>query len=97
VGAFLDLGEMPLVEVDILHPPSGFSAGQRTAWDELQQPDVAPQICTVCGRAPAVVGHTYLLRSILPAKHDVLVAFRPVDADEHGMSIAWRILRRFTP
>lgn len=42
---------------------------------------------------PAVVGHTFLLRSVVPEKHDVLVAFAVIDTDEHGIWIRWRLLR----
>lgn len=43
--------------------------------------------------APASVGHTYLLRAILPGEHDHLVAFTVLDDDGRGMTLAWRILR----
>jgi RNA polymerase sigma factor (sigma-70 family) len=42
--------------------------------------------------ARALVGHTYLLRSI-PAEHDVVAAFTPVAEDEYGLFIAWRVLQ----
>jgi len=41
----------------------------------------------------AVVGHCYLLRSILPGKHDHLVAFEILDEDTHGIFITWKILK----
>jgi RNA polymerase sigma-70 factor (ECF subfamily) len=47
----------------------------------------------VAGGVPAVADHTYLLRSILFGLHDHLVAFRVVAADEHGQTIAWRVVR----
>jgi hypothetical protein len=96
-GAFLDLGNVELAAVDLASPPAGLTAAQRARWDELQAPDVGQGVCSVCGRVPAIVGHTYLLRSQVGEKHDVLVVFRPVDQDERGMSIAWRMLRRFSP
>lgn len=43
----------------------------------------------------AVVGHTFLLRSVVREKHDVLVAFAVVDSDEHGIWIRWRLLRHW--
>lgn len=43
--------------------------------------------------ATAVLGHTYLLRSIVPEKHDLLVAFSVLDKDEHGIWLGWRQLR----
>jgi hypothetical protein len=46
-------------------------------------------------RARAVVGHTYLVRSILPQEHDVLVAFEVTAIDEHGCTIRWKLLKRW--
>jgi hypothetical protein len=46
-------------------------------------------------RVPALLGHTYVLRSTLPGEHDVLVAFRPVLEEADGLTIAWRMLKRF--
>jgi RNA polymerase sigma-70 factor (ECF subfamily) len=40
----------------------------------------------------ARVGHSYLVRSMLP-EHDVLAVFEVVELDELGALIAWRILR----
>lgn len=45
------------------------------------------------GPATPVPGHTYLVRGILPEKHDVLAAFEALAEDEHGWTIAWRVLR----
>ncbi len=44
-------------------------------------------------RPVATVGHTYLVRSIVPGKHDHLVAFEVLAKDEHGIFITWRILK----
>jgi RNA polymerase sigma-70 factor (ECF subfamily) len=41
----------------------------------------------------AIVGHTYIVRAVLPGEHDHLVAFQVVDQDEHGIFITWRILK----
>ena len=46
-----------------------------------------------CLRVKAVVGHTYIVRAVLPGEHDHLVAFQVVDQDEHGIFITWRILK----
>ncbi len=46
------------------------------------------------GRSPrAVVGHSYLVRSIIPGKHDHLVSFEILAEDEHGIFITWKILK----
>ena len=42
---------------------------------------------------PALVGHTYLLRSVLFYEHDHLVVFTVIGGDEYGHTLAWRILR----
>jgi hypothetical protein len=42
---------------------------------------------------PALVGHTYLLRSVLFDDHDHLVVFTVIGEDDAGMSLAWRILK----
>ena len=44
--------------------------------------------------AAVAIGHTYLLRSVTD-EHDLLVAFRPVRQDEHGLIIEWRVLHRY--
>jgi hypothetical protein len=47
---------------------------------------------------PALVGHTYLLRSIVYNRSDVVVAFRIVSRnDDGGLTIAWKILKEFRP
>lgn len=45
------------------------------------------------GAATPVPGHSYLVRGIVPEKHDVLAAFEALAEDEHGWTIAWRVLR----
>ena len=45
---------------------------------------------------PAIVGHTYALRSVNYRYSDVLVAFRVVRRDEDGSVILlWRVLKKF--
>jgi RNA polymerase sigma-70 factor (ECF subfamily) len=46
--------------------------------------------------ARARVGHTYLLRAIDTGHHDILVAFRSLQADEYGHTIGWRVLKSST-
>jgi RNA polymerase sigma-70 factor (ECF subfamily) len=43
--------------------------------------------------APAVVGHSYLVRCVQPGRRDVLAAFEALARDEGAMTIAWKILR----
>lgn len=42
---------------------------------------------------PAVLGHTYVLRSVRTGEHDILVVFKAVQADDTGMSLVWQILK----
>ena len=47
---------------------------------------------------PAHLNHTYLVRSIVYERSDVLVAFRIVSINEDGgLTIAWKILKEFSP
>jgi RNA polymerase sigma-70 factor (ECF subfamily) len=61
----------------------GFSRQDETRIRELNLPY----------SAPAVLGHSYLLRTIEPDKHDFVVAFTVVDKDDYGVWIAWRVLK----
>lgn len=48
-------------------------------------------------RVPAEVDHTYLVRSIVYNRSDLLVAFRVVrKADDGGLTIGWKILKDFS-
>jgi hypothetical protein len=44
--------------------------------------------------APAVVGHSYLVRSVITGRVDVLAAFQVLARDEMALTIAWKILRQ---
>ncbi len=61
----------------------GFSKQDETRIRELNLPSTAP----------VVLGHSYLLRTIEPDKHDYVVAFTVVDKDDYGLWIAWRVLK----
>jgi hypothetical protein len=61
--------------------------------DELRARALDDDQCWRLGSAPAVLDHTYIVRSILPGEHDVFAAFTPIAEDAHGQWIAWRILR----
>ncbi|MEO6711040.1 MAG: hypothetical protein ABI054_07580 [Planctomycetota bacterium] len=69
-------------------PPSG--SGPKIVTDQertvfLEFRDGHPAIATV--------GHRYMVRSIIPGKHDYLVAFKVLAEDEHGIFITWKILK----
>lgn len=54
---------------------------------------VAKELGLWSSSVPAVVGHTYLLRSVLFPLHDHLVVFTVLGENEAGLTLAWRILR----
>jgi hypothetical protein len=102
----LDLGvvrleDLPATETPI---PPELSASEQKAWSVFWAAALDP----VKGLKPAyrdavralnvgpatpVPGHTYLVRGLLPGKHDVLAAFEALAEDEHGWTIAWRVMR----
>ncbi|MEX1024242.1 MAG: RNA polymerase sigma factor [Planctomycetota bacterium] len=68
-----------------------FDDGERRALSEADEERAA---ALGLGRSvPAIVGHTYLLRSILFDTHDHLVTFTVIGGDEFGHTLAWRIQR----
>lgn len=102
----LDLGvvrleDLPAAETPI---PSELSTSEQKAWtvfwgvalDRVKgiRPAYRDAVRALhIGPATPVPGHTYLVRGILPEKHDVLAAFEALEEDEHGWTIAWRVLR----
>lgn len=66
------------------------------AW-YVEQETLRSRLAPVPTRRLAALGRTYLLRSAILGKHDLLVAFRTLAADEFGYTIAWRILKQFVP
>jgi len=104
-GFLLDLGEFDLRQVD--EEPKNLSDAQRDGWrflfeaeaghDDRGDHSVPPEMAAAAERLglrqsiPAVVGHTYLLRSVTSA-HDVLVSFTVVAGDDTGHTLLWRIL-----
>ncbi len=46
-------------------------------------------------RCPVVLGHVYLLRSVLFGNRDQLVCFQVLDREHGGVSLAWKELARF--
>jgi hypothetical protein len=102
-GVIIDLGAHDLDALDAQSetPPEGVSS---EAWDLLRASagadmrsydrrwSLRAKALGLDDDAPAVVGHTYLLRAILPGEHDHLVAFRVLEDDGHGHTLAWRLL-----
>lgn len=105
-GALLDLGPVALTGVTRTRRPAWLDEDQVGTWGLLTttvasrtEADVDAWIGDIrdlkIHGVPAVVGHTYLLRSVMPDDHDVLVAFRTVAADEYGMTFVWKQLERW--
>ncbi len=47
------------------------------------------------GSPTAQLGHAYVVRAVLLGEHDHLVAFAPVDDDQFGQTLVWRILKNW--
>lgn len=108
-GYFLSLGETPVGDVpdDPARFPDGLDEEQRgqwtflwsdtpvgakDTWGEFQQ---AAREKRLSNTIDAVHGRTYVLRSVLPGEHDLLVAFRTVDSEYEGYNLVWKVLRRW--
>ncbi|HVS09570.1 MAG TPA: sigma-70 family RNA polymerase sigma factor [Planctomycetota bacterium] len=103
IGFVLELGDVPLDRVAAsMDPHRPLAEAWRFLWtveladppgllasDDLRRAD---ELGLRRG-APALANTTYLLRSISSGEHDVLAAFRTVDSDAYGYTIAWRLLR----
>ena len=103
-GMMLNVGDIPLDEINIEHPPSEFSqviarplTNRRRAWNS----GAFRSGTTIDGivykdRVPLQVNATYLLRSINYSESDVLVAFRVVRQDTDGSAIiVWKLLKKY--
>jgi hypothetical protein len=106
VGFLVDVGEVDLMEIAGSQKSSPLQAvsGGREMWDLLWTDahttgrefdrsfvDRANGL-NLTHRAAPGVGHTYLVRSILPGEHDILAAFEILSADEYGYTLAWSLL-----
>jgi hypothetical protein len=107
-GFLIDLGDTPLEWVTTETDAVRFMADFETPADELDARAVQGQMFsrrgqqegpwTYYSKLPAVVGHTYALRSINYNYSDVLVAFRALRQDENGsVLLLWRTLKEYTP
>lgn len=103
-GRLLDLGDVALEDVrgEARSAPPGLGEVEAGRWHLLftERPAgtrPSPFLADLPGerRVKAVVGHTYVLRSILEHRHDVLVAFRVLDEDAYGMTLVWHTLARW--
>ena len=104
-GFLVDLGDAPLEEVsaetDAVRPVAEFETppaerDARAIQRQLMRRGGGQQIGerTYGRRLPAVVGHTYAVRSINYNHSDVLVAFRALRRDDNGsILLLWKTLK----
>jgi len=109
-GFLVDLGDTPLESVseqtDAVRPVAEF----KTPSAERDAREIQRQLMRSSGRGrqaatspyrrrlPAVVGHTYAVRSVNYERSDVLVAFRVLRQDENGsLVLLWKTLKEYPP
>lgn len=105
-GVVVDLGTKPLAEARVL--PSGRGpdpALDFALWQEVDQTRPRDEVIAEMGGlqqrvgeldandADAIVGHSYLVRSIRENEHDLLAVFEVLEIDERGALIAWQVAR----
>ena len=105
-GMLTDLGDTPLESMKSKDPRAAFlldyerPTKERDARSEKKrfQAGVTVDGVRYVRRLPAVVNHTYLVRSIVYDHSDVVVAFRIARQDADGsLIIGWKILKKFAP
>ena len=113
-GMLTDLGDTPLEPISAEDPRVSFLLNYKSAQTEKNARIEAYKLNVIRkprgltgftvdgalyrGTVDAVVNHTYLLRSIVYNKSDVLVAFRIVSIGaDGGLTIAWKILKEYPP
>jgi hypothetical protein len=103
-GVITDLGVAPLEQIALDDPKAGFMLNYQPPVRFAEASAEAMKFhrpFEVGGlnyqrRLPAEVNHTYLLRSIVYDRSDVLVALRIARKDDDGsLIIAWKMLKEF--
>jgi hypothetical protein len=102
-GFIADLGEISLADVSKEKLEVSFLVGYKPPADEFEirlegrkAHDYKVDGLTYKSRLPAVVGHTYVLRSIVFDRSDVLVAFQIHRKDADGsLIIFWKFIEQF--
>lgn len=104
-GFIFDLGEMPLEDVTADVEPVRFLASFSAPAAEPEARKIQRRLhdgyqhgwFVYRERVPAVVGHTYVVRSVHYRLSDMLVAFSVVREDEAtgGVVLLWRLLKKF--
>lgn len=102
-GVVLDLGELGLEEA--LRLPGEGAVFDLTLGTEVDharpREEVEADLRALQARvmdlgargAEAVEGHSYLVRSIVQGRHDLLVALEVAQVDAYGVLIAWQLVR----
>jgi hypothetical protein len=102
-GFMYDLGDVDLLSVDKMSGPAQFLAKYESPADEpavraeqRKSHSYEAEGFVYKRRLPAVVGHTYLLRSIHIAESDLLVTLKVVRKDSDGSLIVfWKSIQTF--
>lgn len=102
-GFLIDVGEMPLTAISENTPEATFLFKYRPPSDhtdvraeQARANKYETQAATYSSYVPAIVGHTYLLRSIDFDRSDTLVALKVVRKDADGSLILyWKALKTF--
>ncbi|HWP44391.1 MAG TPA: hypothetical protein VNO14_14190 [Blastocatellia bacterium] len=103
-GLLASIGDVPLEAVNLETPGAAFLSSMATPFrlaeareQQRRSNDGFEQGGIVYKRqVPAVVGNTYLLRSINYDESDILIGFRVVRKDSDGsLILLWKMLRQF--
>jgi hypothetical protein len=104
-GMITDLGDLPLESINLDHASLAFLLKYRPPRPEPQARCeqrrfragvVAPDGHLYKRTIPIKTGDTYLLRSIVYDKYDVLVAIQVVRQESDGsVTFAWKLLKKF--
>jgi hypothetical protein len=105
-GMLIRLGDLPLEEITVDHPSAHFLAAYDPPSEEpkarlehrrfADDPGVIVDNELYQTRKPVEVGTTYLVRSIVYHRSDVLVAFRVFRKDTDGsVIVAWKLLKNY--
>jgi hypothetical protein len=104
-GMLTDLGSVALEEVDIDDPRVTFMLNYRPSTKEAEVrleaqkffPNLIVDGVTYLKQIRSEVNHTYLLRSFVFDRSDVLVALRVARQEDDGsVIIAWKLLKEFS-
>ena len=103
-GMLTNLGDLPIESINLDHASLAFLLKYRPPRPEPQARCESRRFRTGVeadghvykSRLPIKTGDTYLLRSIVYDKYDVLVAFQVARQEDDGsVTIAWKLLKKF--